>query len=1436
MNMNMDRDHQRPMHNYARSPSMPQSGHVNSIRSRYQETATSSSRSSQSTGKSNVDDSTIKALSSKSNEYISKWQLTAADPPTSPKQQQQRFTPNKDSPTWKRLQQQQHHRDFLSFDEDYVAATNDSTTSGSNSKVLTESIQHVVEGDHHRHHQHHHPKNIDLKVSNTVSTEDTIGYSSSSSSSSNGEDDRLILQDNDAEDADADADTLLGHALASSSSSSSSSSSTLNWTVLERLPEENEEGETVGSSTTDQARAGGTVCGGVERQHSEATLVVTNKKAPSGNNKTLERFVEKQQRQAQHQLQLARQRKQQRGGARGQQRQGGSGMIGIGSASSVGSSSSTTSSKSNKNGSILQHLHPCSSSDSTSSSLIYSLGDTVKSSSSNLMGDVHVVATNDNEEPTPRTIGTAATTITNNNNNNNNNLAKNEEVGMKSSVFIDQDTAKLEISFVDEDGDDGNGNVVEDAMRFMKMSNHHLGHVNDDAVGKAVLNVDKLIMNNGHQDEDDCSNEEDGNSKDYDMDESEEEGLRHADPTADLVASTLAECRLLLEMSPPPTPISNRYYTKQKQVMSMQKQQKQTQSASSVPLKSPPRQDHDAAHYHHHPPSPQEKQHQLSPPPRLEQHTPRQYQQLRRNPSSLTSLNNINNNNNNNNNHPTQNSLACSTVTSTSLTSLTKFLSCPTCTQEFQEDGSQHVPLHSFACDHIICHACVVSGGSDDRSAGYDVVGGHVSCPECGEANAFDLNRLVVSRAYLSLVKKMKMEVEGGAQSASTSFVASSKHAQLFVPSQICVPSPTANRGGGGRGSGSAALDDDVDDDRSREVMSLASRGGGSVTSSSNKSSSLSQRANKKLSRALTVDVGAAAKLDKIVLANNEFAVNFDQADACSQEEDNCGGQKQVDEEPVVVAESSKKEVVTLYSSLVEPTTPVSRAEYRFLQRREKLALSLEKVNRILERSKATKKEAVKSNNDMYQKVLEYDKEDVIDEEEMDFFQQIMPGANDAASAMTMPLPGNDEAEEDEMLMKGPVWDNAPSDGQSDRSNGMNRLKTKLRVDTGELSYSDSTPIAPPAAAVEPQEREDNTAMMPSTDDLNAVTNPLPVPSSQKAPELDGKDPFMDIFRMNHSFQVSDDNNNGPAPQMIQFGPSHFNTNMIPKSVSNESSLTSSDNKGDTLCLLAGNRTKTVNAVEKESKLLRSKIKDYRIKKPQRLSGGSSNDFREHQLRPVQQQCPQFLPSLNYSTMQESNNDLVGLINATGNDNFDPAWGEGTTTSKKKSKTLLMSTTSRMSSASSAAKRSIIRPRRSGGGQSVISSAAPPKLFKSLAQSFDDTFRPNNTQEWDAGFDKPEPSFSSQQENCNTNAQPAAFDRQQQGPTYDFSIHSCSMSPSSYEEQQQQNMSLVGSGSLVTHKPRGRFHKKILKKIRGGSSNSNTQKKGKGKPFGSVCV
>ena len=101
---------------YSPSYPKPHSGHVRSIRSSWEDSGRGDAENvddnykatSSGTGRLSrpVDDPMIKALSSKSNEYLRKWQSFT---PSSPKQRlvaspRRRYTPNKDSPTWKSLQ------------------------------------------------------------------------------------------------------------------------------------------------------------------------------------------------------------------------------------------------------------------------------------------------------------------------------------------------------------------------------------------------------------------------------------------------------------------------------------------------------------------------------------------------------------------------------------------------------------------------------------------------------------------------------------------------------------------------------------------------------------------------------------------------------------------------------------------------------------------------------------------------------------------------------------------------------------------------------------------------------------------------------------------------------------------------------------------------------------------------------------------------------------------------------------------------------------------------------------------------------------------------------------------------------------------------------------------------------------------------------------
>ena len=144
-------------------------------------------------------------------------------------------------------------------------------------------------------------------------------------------------------------------------------------------------------------------------------------------------------------------------------------------------------------------------------------------------------------------------------------------------------------------------------------------------------------------------------------------------------------------------------------------------------------------------------------------------------------------------------------------------------------------------------------------------------------------------------------------------------------------------------------------------------------------------------------------------------------------------------------------------------------------------------------------------------------------------------------------------------------------------------------------------------------------------------------------------------------------------------------------------------------------------------------------------------------------------------------------------------------------------------SGTKSAKRRTRKSQRSNGS----SCSAAPKFFKSLiSQSFDE-----------AAFFRPV-DFQQQQEEEQENIQQGVrlakeqlhkYQKQQQGPTHDFSMHSCSMSPTSTNEGDEQyflNPSTmigggltgnVGTSSLVTHKPR-RLHKKILNTFRKGSN------------------
>ena len=73
-----------------------------------------------------------------------------------------------------------------------------------------------------------------------------------------------------------------------------------------------------------------------------------------------------------------------------------------------------------------------------------------------------------------------------------------------------------------------------------------------------------------------------------------------------------------------------------------------------------------------------------------------------------------------------------------------------------------------------------------------------------------------------------------------------------------------------------------------------------------------------------------------------------------------------------------------------------------------------------------------------------------------------------------------------------------------------------------------------------------------------------------------------------------------------------------------------------------------------------------------------------------------------------------------------------------------------------------------------------------------------------------------QTNNGNGNNGMIQNEKEQEAPTYDFVSHSCSMSPSSYncDDNDKQTSQFSGSG-LVTHKPKT-LHKKLLNTFRRG--------------------
>ncbi|KAL7503133.1 hypothetical protein ACHAXN_001712 [Cyclotella atomus] len=566
----------------------------------------------------------------------------------------------------------------------------------------------------------------------------------------------------------------------------------------------------------------------------------------------------------------------------------------------------------------------------------------------------------------------------------------------------------------------------------------------------------------------------------------------------DLVASTLAECRMLLEMSPPPTPLAFK-------------------SPAAKRVKSP------LAKREVKPFVAKREVEEPTPTPRV----PVVASTPRGTDASVVS------------------SPANSSVTSVGLGS---FLKCPCCRKEFTNDISDYYnrdrqPLHSFACDHIVCYMCVFASSPSIHM---------VACPKCGEDKAFDKTKPVVSRSYCNLVKSIEILNSGKKKSAEK-----------------------IGRSGG---------------EKPKEVKS-----DGAVP----------------LQIRLSPKKNSAAKRE---VAPKADVASTAQHDDTYQQQRSRGNAR--------VSFSSMSEITANTTSIYpeEPDTPVSRAEFRFMQRKEKLAQSLEKVNRLLEQSKMNRDElALKSiDEDLSEKksaedvsldngraadsALDNETEEIIDTEpnvmkrrskddqEQETLNESVRVDGDVVDSAGFERPTIDTLWTDEALCL----------SQPQGLSAQKRTKPELRVDTGNYT---PTPL---------QRRKQLYLDLKDESTISSVSE-----SQGRSNTISYKveSSVGDIFRGN------------PTSPQMNFGA------LENRISSSDSSMT--DRDSDNRFLLGNSMASKSGG----SSLL--KEKKYGLHRPSPLK--ESKAMSSEKQRNDEHRCPQFLPSLNYSTMQDSD-ESVGLV------------------------------------------------------------------------------------------------------------------------------------------------------------------------------------------------
>jgi len=771
---------------------------------------------------------------------------------------------------------------------------------------------------------------------------------------------------------------------------------------------------------------------------------------------------------------------------------------------------------------------------------------------------------------------------------------------------------------------------------------------------------------------------------------SSSEEVDHDVAAADLIATTLAECRLLLDMSPPPTPLStNNHPSKEFETFANEMdgahssgKEKNSEEANDDVVGSDPNHRIEVADDavesdpdHRIKVAIEEGNNNVSKHDQTAIVTTPSTAIVSTPPTAIVST-------------PSRDS-TFDYPTSTS--DLSKFLQCPVCHNDFT-DGSTTAgdtekvdrrPLHSFSCEHIVCQECVTSKSSDTTL---------VACPECGVVDAFDKCRPVVSRGYINLVKRMltmQSQSEAASRRGDGRSVLSSGVSfdgrSAGLPRQICVPSPRAN-------SNSVT-------EKDGENMSLTSASVVCRTSH--------------CQAGLAVETSTESKE---VVGSSE-PVKFE------------------DNQPMPPN---------------EPHTPVSRAELRFLQRKEKLALSLEKVNRILDKSKKAKQHTAGTSSTP-----------TIEEETFDAQDELVKASSVEDNTGIGKRNGGREFEVFDVTSNYPDTFNDRRDIASEggyeegpvapRQEFTGRHKPELRVDTSRAPVASSKRRPSPLLV---QEQDHNPRS------ISQIY--IPAPSNTKA----AVDPFA-----GPSFDTKDIFRGGNAPSLIEFGP------MIGQSASNDSSLTGMDsaflltNRSQPMSSRSSNRYKDI-LKNSGSKIIKDRFTS------------------DTHVQALTNHCPQFLPALTYSTMHEEHDEFTGLVR----DATSPKWGFD-------------------------ANENAAKPRKSKYQPVLTAAGTPVKFINKLSQSFDDIFRPNfgfggNDQSWRydcaSEYNRREPA---EDVAGATNPFPELDDAN--GPTYDFCSHSCSLSGSFKQPNEDIDTRESGSslGGLVTHKPK-KFHKKLLKKLR----------------------